>query len=190
MATHMKKESTKEVPKFFITRYKELLEVTKRKTECPVCLDEFFSKNLKFSPCGHVFCDECFSKLKKCALCRMCFEVDDDDSSDDDSSDEDSSDEDSSDEDSSDDDSSDDDSTEVVIRVMYNQYDRRPYYDNVAGSWYWYREDYWGGYWEAYYFDDDGSTYWYRDGDWQAFYDNDADWWYWYQLISGEWHWW
>jgi hypothetical protein len=38
-------------------------------TECPICMEEM--AEVKMVSCGHYYCEKCFEKLDKCAICRV-----------------------------------------------------------------------------------------------------------------------
>jgi hypothetical protein len=58
------------IPDFVINEIKELLTEVKKEVECPICFEEIKSENIKFSSCGHKFCETCLSKINECAVCR------------------------------------------------------------------------------------------------------------------------
>jgi hypothetical protein len=76
------------IPTMVLNELKELLAETKKKIECPICLESIHPKLpaegegegeedpkiLKISPCGHKYCEECWLTLslttKTCAICR------------------------------------------------------------------------------------------------------------------------
>lgn len=62
---------TKEIlPDFVETEMKELYSQLKKTVECPICYEEINKDNMKFSSCGHKYCETCLSKIKECAVCR------------------------------------------------------------------------------------------------------------------------
>ena len=48
----------------------ELYDKLKKSVECPICLEDLTSKDIKYSSCGHRFCATCLSKIDKCAICK------------------------------------------------------------------------------------------------------------------------
>tara|TARA_R110000824_G_scaffold340739_4_gene527246 strand:- start:2192 stop:2554 length:363 start_codon:yes stop_codon:yes gene_type:complete len=64
-----------EIPLHISNELKELYNVVKKEVSCPICLDLIPTDNIKFTSCGHKYCEECLTTLKsqnnpKCALCR------------------------------------------------------------------------------------------------------------------------
>lgn len=60
-----------EIPEHIITELKSLLSECKKLTDCPICLNEIPSEHISISiSCGHKYCNDCFSKITQCALCR------------------------------------------------------------------------------------------------------------------------
>jgi hypothetical protein len=39
-------------------------------TECPVCLEPLVCGHIKITSCGHPFCNTCFSRIDRCAVCK------------------------------------------------------------------------------------------------------------------------
>ncbi len=63
----------KVIPIEFIETIKK--SYTKKKIECPICLETFKIKDMIDTTCHHLYCDKCFFSIlhlyeKKCALCR------------------------------------------------------------------------------------------------------------------------
>ena len=58
------------IPDFVENELKELMEKLKVEISCPICLDTLNPKKIKFSSCGHKYCETCLSKIEKCAVCR------------------------------------------------------------------------------------------------------------------------
>lgn len=63
------------IPDHISNEIKELYDLVKKEVSCPICLDVIPTKDIKFTSCGHKYCDECLKKLKtmpnrKCAICR------------------------------------------------------------------------------------------------------------------------
>lgn len=49
-----------------VVEQKENIFNLQKQIQCPVCMQD--DKNIILD-CGHGYCDECFSKLKRCAMC-------------------------------------------------------------------------------------------------------------------------
>ena len=65
----------KDIPVHILNELKELYEIAKKEISCPICLDVIEVNNIKFSNCGHKYCEGCLNTLKsqnpsKCAICR------------------------------------------------------------------------------------------------------------------------
>tara|TARA_R110000823_G_scaffold300464_2_gene421289 strand:- start:1017 stop:1373 length:357 start_codon:yes stop_codon:yes gene_type:complete len=58
------------IPDFVKNEIIELKSQLKQKVECPICLDQLEPANIKFSSCGHKYCETCLSKINDCAICR------------------------------------------------------------------------------------------------------------------------
>lgn len=59
------------IPEFVINELRDLYEKTKKQIECPICFKELkIKEDIKFSNCGHKFCEVCLSKIENCAICR------------------------------------------------------------------------------------------------------------------------
>ena len=63
----------KVIPIEFIETIKK--SYTKKKIECPICLETFKIKDMIDTTCHHLYCDKCFFSIlhlyeKTCALCR------------------------------------------------------------------------------------------------------------------------
>lgn len=58
------------IPEFLKNELIEMYDKLKKEVECPICFTELKSNEIKFSSCGHKFCEECLSKLDNCAVCR------------------------------------------------------------------------------------------------------------------------
>ena len=63
-------ETETEFPAFVANELRDLMISLKKQIECPICMDELDAKDIKFSSCGHKYCQECLSKLDECAVCR------------------------------------------------------------------------------------------------------------------------
>ena len=66
---------TQGIPEFVQTELKDMMEILRKKIDCPVCLNEIDPQDISFTHCGHKFCSECLDRLKtadppKCAICR------------------------------------------------------------------------------------------------------------------------
>ena len=64
-----------DIPVHIANELIELYDLAKKEVSCPICLDVLETKNIKFSSCGHKYCETCLNKLKtanpsKCAICR------------------------------------------------------------------------------------------------------------------------
>jgi len=66
-------KEVKQVPEFI----KDLLITTMKEQgknhDCPICMDTIQADDIKFSRCGHLYCEECLLRLieqGKCAVCR------------------------------------------------------------------------------------------------------------------------
>lgn len=62
--------SIESVPVFLQNEMKELLTELDKSVQCPICLDDLDSSQLKFSSCGHKYCAGCLPKIDNCAVCR------------------------------------------------------------------------------------------------------------------------
>jgi hypothetical protein len=63
------------IPEFVQNELKDMMEILRKKIDCPVCLDEIDPQDISFGQCGHKFCSACLNRLKteepkKCAICR------------------------------------------------------------------------------------------------------------------------
>lgn len=67
-------QTVKEImPPFVKNQLIKLMEDLKKKIDCPICLSTLDPQMIKFSSCGHMYCENCIDKvkqLKKCAICR------------------------------------------------------------------------------------------------------------------------
>ena len=63
-------ETETEFPAFVANELRDLMISLKKQIECPICMDELDAKDIKFSSCGHKYCQTCLSKLDECAVCR------------------------------------------------------------------------------------------------------------------------
>ena len=62
---------TKEIlPDFVETEMKELYEQLKKTVECPICYEQLNKDTMKFSSCGHKYCNNCLDKITECSVCR------------------------------------------------------------------------------------------------------------------------
>lgn len=59
-----------EMPNHLTTEFEDMLEKLKKSVECPVCLESIGKGKLKITGCGHKYCEACFAKIDKCAVCR------------------------------------------------------------------------------------------------------------------------
>lgn len=58
------------IPEFVKTEITEMIKQLKKSVECPICYEELPADKIKFSNCGHKYCETCLSKIKECAICR------------------------------------------------------------------------------------------------------------------------
>jgi len=58
------------IPPFIHEEIRNLLKKTSDEISCPICLEELEVEQIKFSSCGHKFCESCLSKIDECAVCR------------------------------------------------------------------------------------------------------------------------
>ena len=45
-------------------------QIYKAETECSICLEHMVIENLSISKCGHIYCNQCYSKIIDCAVCK------------------------------------------------------------------------------------------------------------------------
>ena len=62
-----------ELPIHLVHEIEEMNNKLKMSIECPICMEVIEQGKLKISICGHKFCDECFSQLDRCGICRRKF---------------------------------------------------------------------------------------------------------------------
>jgi hypothetical protein len=70
LQNEIKCEDTHAVPEFVKNEITELLKELKKEIECPICYEELKSDEIKFSSCGHKYCESCLSKINECGICR------------------------------------------------------------------------------------------------------------------------
>ena len=58
------------IPDFVKNEITSMIKELKKEIECPICYDILESKDIKFSSCGHKYCETCLSKINECAICR------------------------------------------------------------------------------------------------------------------------
>ena len=58
------------IPEFVKNEMKDMIKELKKEIECPICLTELKSDEIKFSSCGHKYCASCLAKIDECAICR------------------------------------------------------------------------------------------------------------------------
>ena len=58
------------IPEFMKNEITDLLKELKKDIECPICYEDLKSDEIKFSSCGHKYCQDCLSKINECAICR------------------------------------------------------------------------------------------------------------------------
>ena len=66
-------EYSDELPIHLIHEIESLNKELRISIECSICLDIIALGKLKISICGHKYCNDCFPKLDKCAICRRQF---------------------------------------------------------------------------------------------------------------------
>ena len=57
------------LPPHFTTWVEELAKKAREEVECPICLT-VMEENFKATTCGHIYCQGCFDRIDKCAVCR------------------------------------------------------------------------------------------------------------------------
>jgi len=70
LKNQIKGEDKGAIPEFIQNEITDLLKELKKEIECPICYEELKSDEIKFSSCGHKYCDNCLSKINECAICR------------------------------------------------------------------------------------------------------------------------
>ena len=60
----------KQIPDFIKNEITEMIKELKKQIECPICYEELPADKIKFSSCGHKYCETCLSKINDCAICR------------------------------------------------------------------------------------------------------------------------
>ena len=58
------------IPTFIENEITEMIGKLKLQVSCPICLDELESDCIKFSSCGHKYCETCLEKIDTCAICK------------------------------------------------------------------------------------------------------------------------
>ena len=66
-------EHQDELPIHLVNEIEQMSNKLRIQIQCPVCLQVIENGKLKISICGHKFCDQCFTQLDKCAMCRKVF---------------------------------------------------------------------------------------------------------------------
>lgn len=51
----------------------ELYETSPLNYECIICLDNIEKNSLKFTDCGHYYCNKCYNTLEECSSCKRKF---------------------------------------------------------------------------------------------------------------------
>jgi hypothetical protein len=51
---------------------KNYYELIKEQITCPICLEIIESNNVKFTNCGHMYCQRDFEKIKETTQCAVC----------------------------------------------------------------------------------------------------------------------
>jgi hypothetical protein len=64
-----------EMPRFFTNYMSEIFRKTNENITCPICFDAItFSNNVSILFCGHIFHQECKSKVfQSCSTCPCCY---------------------------------------------------------------------------------------------------------------------
>ena len=57
------------IPEFVLNELKELIIQVKKEIDCPICYEPI-TDDIKFSSCGHKYCQTCLTKITECAVCR------------------------------------------------------------------------------------------------------------------------
>ena len=70
LKNQIKGEDDGAIPEFMKNEITDLLKELKKEIECPICYEELKSDQIKFSSCGHKYCETCLSKINECAICR------------------------------------------------------------------------------------------------------------------------
>jgi len=70
LENEIKGEDRHSVPDFVVNEIQSLLAELKKQIECPICYEELNAEAIKFSSCGHKYCESCLSKINECAICR------------------------------------------------------------------------------------------------------------------------
>ena len=63
-------EEKAHIPDFVKNELTEMIKELKKEIECPICYDILEPEKIKFSSCGHKYCETCLSKINECAICR------------------------------------------------------------------------------------------------------------------------
>lgn len=64
------REEVKDLPNHLVVEIENMMKELKKKLECPICLNIIEEGKLKITGCGHKYCEDCLSKIDKCAICR------------------------------------------------------------------------------------------------------------------------
>jgi hypothetical protein len=56
-------------PEHLTAEYNQMLKDLHKQIECPICM-EIIGDDLKITGCGHKYCNSCFEKIDRCAICR------------------------------------------------------------------------------------------------------------------------
>ena len=64
------REEVRDLPNHLVVEIEKMVIELKKKLECPICLDIIDEGKLKITGCGHKYCEDCLSKIDKCAICR------------------------------------------------------------------------------------------------------------------------
>ena len=68
-------EESNQIPNHIILEITGLYDDMKKVVDCPICLEVIPNDKIKFTSCGHKYCEPCLKQLKsqpspKCAMCR------------------------------------------------------------------------------------------------------------------------
>lgn len=63
------------LPTHLVQEIEDANEKLKVQITCPICYEVIEKGHTKITYCGHKYCDECFPKLEKCAICRKTFQL-------------------------------------------------------------------------------------------------------------------
>jgi len=58
------------IPEFVMSEMRDMIGELKKEIECPICYEVLEADKIKFSSCGHKYCETCLSKIDECSICR------------------------------------------------------------------------------------------------------------------------